>query len=793
MDKLRNMSVQPIKPPLQPASEKSKVGRIAIGLLLLALLVAGIWLWRKPAGDEKSADKTKPVAIQAADYVGSEACGSCHKIEFAEWRQSQHAKAMQHANAATVLGDFNDASYLYNGITTRFFMKGGRFFVNTDGPDGQMADYEIGYTFGLDPMQQYLIEFSDGRMQALSIAWDTRPAEQGGQRWFHLQPDQKVDFKDELHWTKRTQNWNFMCADCHSTDVRKNYDQAGNSFKTTWKDITVGCEACHGPGSHHVKAPASSLNGSGLTVDFIERHGVDWILNPATGNAHRSRPRETEVELQVCAQCHSRRGQIADGYRPGMPYHDFYREAVLEPGLYHADGQQLDEVYISGSFAQSKMNHAGVTCSDCHNPHTSKLKAEGNAVCAGCHLPAKYDIENHHHHPPGTLGAQCVNCHMPEKTYMVIDPRRDHSIRIPRPDLSVAHGTPNSCNGCHRENDATWAAQQIRQWTGGREPHGYQTYTPAYAAADANQPDAQARLGNAVTDLGMPAIARAGALLRLARIPGPTQEFVATGSLRDSDPLVRRSAVESLSGLPAQRKLPLLAPLLEDGVRTVRMEAASALAGAMAGATPAQQAAFDKAAAEFIAAQNFNADTVEARTSLGGFYANLGRYEEAERQLKAAIAMDPNFAAAYANLVDLYRVQNRDAESAKLLLEGLKQSPESPELHHAYGLLLVREDRKAEALVEFRKASQLVPDNTRFAYVYAVALDSIGQSQAALSEIRRVLPSNGTDAELLIAAATFSRNAGDYKAMQGYLQALINANPNNPQVRQFVEQFVKDM
>mgnify|MGYP003396908604 FL=1 len=367
-------------------------------MLLLASLAAGIGFWFKSAPEDNNAGQAKPVAVAAATYVGSEACGSCHTAEFADWQQSQHAKAMQHANADTVLGNFNDVRFEYNGITSRFFKRDGKFFVNTDGPDGKLADFEIKYTFGLDPMQQYLIAFPDGRMQALSIAWDSRPADQGGQRWFHLQPDEKVDHNDELHWTKRTQNWNFMCSDCHSTDVRKNYDEASNTFKTTWKDITVGCEACHGPGSNHVKAPASSLKGSGLTVDFIERNGVDWVLNPATGNANRSKPRETDVELQVCAQCHSRRGQVADGYKPGMPFHDFYREAVLEPNLYHADGQQLDEVYISGSFAQSKMNHAGVTCSDCHNPHTSKLKAEGNAVCAGCHLPAKYDIENHHHH-----------------------------------------------------------------------------------------------------------------------------------------------------------------------------------------------------------------------------------------------------------------------------------------------------------------------------------------------------------------------------------------------------------
>ena len=424
----------------------------------------------------------------------------------------------------------------------------------------------------------------------------------------------------------------------------------------------------------------------------------------------------------------------------------------------------------------------------------SKLKAEGNAVCAGCHLPAKYDIENHHHHPQGSQGAQCANCHMPEKTYMVIDPRRDHSIRIPRPDLSVVHGTPNSCNGCHRENDAAWAAQRSSNGTAGASLMVTRpTHRPMPLPMPTN-PMPSHVWAIPYSDLSVPAIARAGALSRMIRTPGTTLEFVAgRKSLSDPDPLVRRRPSKVLRVCQPERRLALLAPLLDDKVRTVRMEAASALAGAMNGATPTQQASFDKAAAEFIAAQRFNADTVEARTSLGGFYANLGRMDEAEIQMKAAIAMDPNFAAAYANLVDLYRVQNRDAESEKLLLEGLKQSPDSSELHHAYGLLLVRQNRKPEALAEFGKAAKLVPSNTRFAYVYAVALDSEGNSKAALSEIRRVLPSNATDTELLIAAATFSRNAGDYKAMQGYLQTLINANPNNPQVRQFVEQFVKDI
>jgi predicted CXXCH cytochrome family protein len=336
----------------------------------------------------------------------------------------------------------------------------GKFFVNTDGPDGKLRDYEIKYTFGVYPLQQYLVEFPDGRLQALSIAWDSRPKKDGGQRWFHLYPNERVTYDDELHWTRPSQNWNFMCADCHSTDVRKNYDPATDKFQTRWAEISVGCEACHGPGSHHLewaatqspplpKGEEANRTDRGLSARLDERRGITWSVNPASGNAVRSEPRAAEREIEVCAQCHARRGQIAEGYRAGKPLLDYYHPALLTPPLYHSDGQQRGEVYNWGSFLQSKMYASGVTCSDCHNPHSGKLRAEGNTLCATCHLPSKYGTGAHHHHKPASAGASCVSCHMPTTTYMMVDPRHDHSLRVPRPDLSVKFGTPNACNGCH--------------------------------------------------------------------------------------------------------------------------------------------------------------------------------------------------------------------------------------------------------------------------------------------------------------------------------------------------------
>ncbi|MGA8051250.1 MAG: multiheme c-type cytochrome, partial [Burkholderiales bacterium] len=494
-------------PAAAAAKSWPKVVAAGVTVLLVALAVASWWLLDRPRATPR------PAAPQApASFVGSTACESCHVAEYRAWRGSQHERAMQHATSDTALGDFDDAKFRYAGVESRFFKRDGKFFVHTDGPDGKLADFEIQYTYGVYPLQQYLISFPDGRIQALSITWDARPKAEGGQRWFHQYPDEKIDYRDELHWTRRAQNWNFMCADCHSTDVRKNYDAAANRFDTKWAEISVGCEACHGPGSNHLAwtrdKPADATKG--LTVTFDERRGVSWRIDPASGNAERSAPKEGDVEIGVCAQCHARRAQIAEGYHAGDRFLDHYLPAVLTPPLYYPDGQQRGEVYIWGSFLQSKMYAKGVTCSDCHDPHSQKTRLPGNDVCAQCHLPAKYDTPAHHFHVAGQPGSRCVDCHMPTTTYMVIDPRRDHSMRVPRPDLSASLGTPNACNGCHRDKDAQWAEAALQKRYG-HPSRGFQQFAHAFDAAERGAAQAGPELVALVNDPAQPAIVRATA------------------------------------------------------------------------------------------------------------------------------------------------------------------------------------------------------------------------------------------------------------------------------------------
>jgi predicted CXXCH cytochrome family protein len=710
---------------------------------------------------------------------------------------------MQPARADTVLAKFDNENFTHAGITSTFFQRDGKYFVNIDGPDGKLHDYEIKYTFGVRPLQQYLIELSNGRIQALSIAWDARPKEQGGQRWFHLYPKEGIKHDDELHWTRPAHNWNFMCADCHSTELRKNYDPSTDRFKTEWKEISIGCEACHGPGSDHViwakgRIPPLQKGGKGgfesspeiplnppfskgenkLTVKFDERRGVTWNHNAATGNAARSQARTTEREIDVCAQCHARRGQIGEGYAPGKPFLDYYRPAFLTSPLYHADGQQRDEVYTWASFLQSKMYAQGVTCSDCHEPHSGKLRAQGNAVCASCHSADKYDAPGHHHHKAGSTGAACVACHMPATTYMIVDPRRDHSLRVPRPDLSAQFGTPNACNSCHADRDARWAAARVKQWTG-REPQGYQRFAAAFAAADAGAFDSQAQLRAVAADASHPAIARATAVAQLNAAQGATAGDVVGAGARDANPLVRLAALQSLGNAPVDARARLAAPLLADPLRAIRIEAASVLAPVPPDQLTAEQrASFERAGAEYIASQKYNADRAEARVNLGAFYANLGDAAKAEAEFKAALVLDAQFVPAYVNLADLYRPTQRDHEGERILRDGLQRAPRNAMLHHALGLALVRLKRTDAALSELERATVLEPGNARYAYVYAVALHSSGNPDAAIKRLEKTLAAHPRDRDVLEALAGFHSSKGEKAAAEKYAERLRTLDPH---------------
>jgi tetratricopeptide (TPR) repeat protein len=730
----------------------------------------------------------------AATFVGMVKCGGCHERELKLWKGSHHELAMQPANGSTVLGDFNDVSITDGAVTSRLFRRGGKFIVRTDGPDAALHDYEIKYTFGVSPLQQYLIAMPGGRLQALGIAWDSRPRESGGQRWFNLHPGLKLGAGDPQHWTAIDQNWNFMCADCHSTNLRKNYDPRTRTFATSYAEIDVACEACHGPGSNHVAWAAKRGDrrpyeaDHGLLVALDERRNVSWRIDRAAGNAVRSAPRQSEREIQMCARCHSRRSQIHEDYVHGQPVGDDYRVALLDRNLYFPDGQIKDEVYEYGSFIQSRMFHAGVTCSDCHDPHSLRLRAAGNGVCLQCHAADKYDSSRHHFHQAGSLGSRCVECHMPARTYMVVDARRDHSIRIPRPDLSTKLGVPNACNGCHRDRSADWAARLLRTWYG-HEPMGFQQFAEALHAGSIGAPDAEGLLAQLIPDRDQPAIARASAIALAAGEPGSLGVASLRDGARDASPLVRRAAARALLDADPRTDPDALAILLNDPVRAVRIEAAEALAEVPADALPKDATApFGRATAEYVAAQNLNADRPEAHINLAALFEREKRFDQAERELTLALALDPSFVPAAVNLADLDRELGREADGERVLRDAIARSPNDAALQHALGLSLIREGHRAEALGHLAAAARLDPSNARFAYVYAMALIDAGQTDQALVVLERDLASYPYDRDVLAALTDVYTSARNPRKALIYAKRLAQLEPDDAQVQQQLRQ-----
>ncbi|MBL8491727.1 MAG: hypothetical protein JNM82_13185, partial [Rhodocyclaceae bacterium] len=467
-----------------------------------------------------------PRAAADPAYIPDRTCIACHREAGRAWRASHHARAMQPANSTTVRGDFRDRELGEGSDAVRLFRRGGGFFARARGADGLIGDHRILYTFGVEPLQQYLVAAPGGRLQALTAAWDT-----GRRRWFSLDGEGAPP-GDAMHWSGRYRNWNLMCAECHSSGVRKNYDPSQDAYRTTWTAINVGCQACHGPGREHAESA---------------RHG---------------RPRPTPValgadparEVGLCARCHSVRSRLTGRDEPGEPLLDRFRPETLRPGLFHADGQQDGEVFEVASFRQSRMHEAGVRCSDCHEPHGAKLRRPGDATCTACHSPTgdprftaaagrDYESPRHHFHLQGKPGSRCVDCHMPSRDYMVVHSRRDHAIRIPRPDLSERTGTPDACTSCHPQRGAAWAAEILER----RRPAG-QAVTPppgtgrhygeTFAAARRGDPGALPDLSRLAADRGQPAIVRATAadLLAASGAPIPPAAFA------DPDPEVRAAA-----------------------------------------------------------------------------------------------------------------------------------------------------------------------------------------------------------------------------------------------------------
>ena len=699
----------------------------------------------------------------AASFVGREQCTDCHDETYEQWLGSDHDKAMDLASDQTILGDFNDAEFEHNGVTSRFYKKGDGYFVFTEGAGGEMAEFEVLYTFGFEPLQQYLVPFSGGRLQALPIAWDVDE-----QRWFTLNPDTVIAADDWLHWTRNGQNWNGMCAECHSTHLEKNYNPELRTFNTTWSDIDVSCEACHGPGSRHV---------AWAEVDPMGRPEVEnYDLAVYTNSL------DNRQQVEICAPCHSRRAEVGDYDHGQAGFLENFLPSLLEEGTYHVDGQILEEDYVWGSFVQSKMYHNGVGCSDCHNAHSLALHEEGNELCLQCHQADTYDAYEHHFHQKifegqPSDGALCVKCHMPEQTFMVIDERADHSLRVPRPDLTLELGVPNACSqsGCHDDQSVEWSVEAYTEWYGkARKPH----FGTILAAARAGEPGAKDGLISLVENPLYPTIVRATALSALQAYPDEQALQVMRRALGDVEALLRHTAVEGIAVATPEGLVELLAPLLFDPVRAVRITTASRLGGVGREYFEAwQRDALDKELAEYVSAMRASLDFAAPGMNLGNLYQSQGDAETAEHYYRAAIEVDDLFFPAKMNLAILLSQQSRNSEAEQLLRDVLEGYPEQYDAAYSLALLLIGLNQVDEGLLYLARAAAGMPQRSRVQYNYGLLLAQVSRDDEAEVALRSAFKLEPQSFEYLYALIEFHYKRGQFDEALVLADEMIQVHP----------------
>jgi predicted CXXCH cytochrome family protein len=726
---------------------------VAIIAALAAVAITG-WMFFtfKHAGKDHLTNTQTP--LMEATFVGTQACAGCHQRETEQWKLSDHHRAMEEANAATVLGNFNNVSFNYFGRKTIFAKQDGQFLVKTENEQGQTETFRVSYTLGYKPLQQYLVTFADGRIQALPFAWDTRPKAQGGQRWFHLYPGDNIKANNPLFWTRPLQNWNHMCADCHTTNYAKNFSDEKNTFDSHWSEIGNGCESCHGAGSAHVELmQEKKINTKPLLINKL-----------ATQTA----------QIDQCGVCHARRTRLKE--EPGQEkILQSWQPELLHDNLYFTDGQMHDEVFNIGSFMQSKMYNAGVTCTNCHNPHSNTLVVEGNALCTQCHNRENYDTSNHHFHPQDSTGGKCVSCHMPTQTYMVVDTRHDHHFSIPRPDLSENLGgnsnVPNTCVSCHQEKmqqkskNNTWAARVISKHLieNGRNDTRPEHFATIFWQARHEQLAAEASLKQLITDNSAPAIVKATAMMELANYLDPESLELVRTNLDSSDGLIRFAAVEALGTLPLEQRSTLLANKLADPSRAVRFAIAPLLAGANSKQmTSAQQKQLQQLFAEYKAWLLADSDRGSALANLANFLLMEGDATNARLYFEKALQRDAKSLSVLLNYADYHRSLGNDVEAEKLLRQALVIYPDSADAHYALGLLLVRAKNYPAAMIQLKQATSIAPLNSHYAYVYAIGLYSSGSIEPAFSALaaaRNRFPANPQIASALQAYCAEQQSA----------------------------------
>ncbi|MFT3844439.1 MAG: multiheme c-type cytochrome [Lacibacter sp.] len=691
----------------------------------------------------------------APGYAGTETCQSCHQKEFALYTLSDHYHAMDTVSPQTVKGNFNNNSFIYHGDTALFYRKGNNYFVRTTDSTGIKKEFIISYTFGWQPLQQYLVRFDDGRMQVLPFCWDTRAKEKGGQRWFHLYDKEKIVPGDELFWMGYNQNWNYMCADCHTTAFEKNFDDSSNSFHSRWKENKVSCESCHGPASLHLKWAKTKKNDPLKGFRFsLANKPVQWNFDSSNKTAQPSEISINHNQIETCARCHARATRFTDAYTHGNSFLQSHTPVTASTINYYIDGQIREEDYEYASFLQSKMYAKGVSCTNCHDAHSMKVKAIGNALCNSCHAAGKYSAAIHTHHKENSTGSQCINCHMPVTTYMVVDDRRDHSIRIPRPDHSLTTNTPNACNKCHTDKSVQWAASSFTKWYKDKLP-AEKTYAELLYNISSFVKESEASLFQLLSSKNYPAIIKATALEQYNVFATARTREQVMNYISDNDPFLRLNALKALASYPQEMLVPAATPLLADEVAAVRYEAMVTVAPYSNTLDEETKKQFTAVMKEYLTVQQKLSHRPEGYLNRGIILSITGNNEDAERTYTEGIRRFPAFLPFYINLADHYRQTGNEQKSKELIGKGLALQPSSADLNYAAGLWYIRQKDYKTGMMFLQKAASLNPSATQLVYAYATGLFSTGEQEKAIKMFEDYLHTYGNNPTIVDGLISF--------------------------------------
>ena len=622
-------------------------------------------------------------------YVGASTCIECHQDEYNKWVGSHHDLAMQTANDSTVLGNFDNIKVKIDGVIYFFYKEDDQFFVRITEIDDSEKKYKISYTFGVTPLQQYLIDFENGKKQVLRATWDTLKKE-----WYHQYKGQNIKPDDWLHWTKDAQNWNTMCAECHSTNLEKNYFIELDSFNTTYSEINVSCESCHGPAKNH----------------------NIWAANDTIGNnSYIIKGLNQNEQLNLCAPCHARRTKLTDNLEPGEQFENQYLVQNLSTNYYHGDGQIKEEDYVYGSFLQSKMYTNGVMCSNCHDPHSLELKFQGNTLCIQCHIPNDYDSKSHHFHKENTEASSCVNCHMAGVVYMGNDFRRDHSFRVPRPDQSEKYGTPNTCIQCHTDKSNTWASNAVKNWYGkDRKDH----FSDKLLISASNNLTLEERsdLDKFIVDYRNPDIARATIIENLNFYTEDHYKLLLQ-VLNDSSAIVRYQALLKFRTLSPQNRTSIVINHMKDSTRLLRIGAAQLAFGIDENTfSEKDKINLNNSVAELEDMLFANADFSTGRLQLGDYYFQKGNYNSAINHYKMAIKKDSLLFPVYSNLATTYTMVKEYSKANETLDKWILLEPELGRPHYLKALLNFEIGEAKVAVEELKLAIKLDQNDSRSMY-----------------------------------------------------------------------------